>query len=380
VTERPTYTACLTPPGTAAIATIAVRGPQALNVVQQLFRSTSQSLPTGAGRFLLGKFGDEATDDVVLIIKQMEPIPWLELHCHGGQQVIRMLLETLERHGTQICSWQELERRTTERPLAAEARVLLAEARTVRTAAILLDQLHGACERAVEEIIAELDKGDAVSAVGRLEALARHSGVGRHLTRPWKVVVAGAPNVGKSSLVNALAGYQRSIVSPIPGTTRDVVGVSIAIDGWPIELTDTAGLREQVGGLEEQGMRLAEEAIASADLSLWVLDGANAGERPSEADHKTQLVLNKADLPAAWDWDQVPAAIRVSARTGIGMDDLCQAISRRLVPEAPPAGAAVPFTAALGDHLDAACRRAREGKPVEARALLEISLRSPPTD
>jgi tRNA modification GTPase len=378
VTERPTYAACLTPPGTAAIATIAVRGPQALTVVQQLFRSTSQSLPAGAGRFLLGKFGDEASDDVVLTIKQTEPAPWLELHCHGGQQVIRMLLETLERHGVRICSWQELERRTTQRPLVAEAHISLAEARTVRAAAILLDQLDGAFERAVEEIIAELDKGDAASAVQRLEQLIRHSGVGRHLTRPWKVVVAGAPNVGKSSLVNALAGYQRSIVSPIPGTTRDVVGVAIAIDGWPIELIDTAGLREQVGGLEEQGMWLAAEAVAAADLTLWVLDGADPGGTgglgPLEG--PVLLLINKIDRAAAWNWDTLPHALRVSAQTGARLDRLCEAIGRALVPEPPSAGVAVPFTAALGDHLDAVCRLSRAGKPVEARSLL---LRGPPT-
>ena len=117
----------------------------------------------------------------------------------------------------------------------------------------------------------------------------------------------------------------------------------------------------------------------NADLSLWVLDGANAGERPIQADGKTQLVLNKIDLPAAWYWNDVPAAVRVSARTGSGLDDLCQAITRRLVPEAPPAGAAVPFTAALSDQLDVACRLAGGGKPAEARSELETLLRSPLT-
>jgi tRNA modification GTPase len=155
-----------------------------------------------------------------------------------------------------------------------------------------------------------------------------------------------------------------------------VVGVSIAIDGWPIELIDTAGLREQAEGLEEQGVRLAEEAIAHADLCLWVLDGASARVGPAEADGKTELVINKIDLPAAWDWDKAPAAVRVSARTGAGLDQLCQAVSRRLVPEVPSTGVAVPFTGALGDLLGAAYRLARDGKPVEARSLLQTSVSS----
>ena len=87
------------------------------------------------------------------------------------------------------------------------------------------------------------------------------------------MVVAGAPNVGKSSLVNALAGFQRSVVSEIAGTTRDVVSVQLAFDGWPVELTDTAGLRE-AEGLEAEGVARANRALAEADLVLWVWIGA----------------------------------------------------------------------------------------------------------
>src|SRR5262249_45570791 len=162
--------------------------------------------------------------------------------------------------------------------------------------------------------------------------LARQVRLGRHLTAPWKVVVAGAPNVGKSSLVNALAGYQRSIVSPIPGTTRDVVTTSIAIDGWPIDLIDTGSLSEQAEELEQQGIRLAESAVAEADLCLMVLDGAanelssaTGGLRPPLAQNM-QLVINKIDLPPGWDWNQELEAVRVSALTEAGLGELCDCI------------------------------------------------------
>ena len=178
--------------------------------------------------------------------------------------------------------------------------------------------------------------------------------LGRRLTTPWRVAVAGPPNVGKSSLVNALAGYQRSIVAPTPGTTRDVATTRLAIDGWPVELADTAGVRDATDMLEMQGVRMAREATAAADLCLWVLDASAQPVWP-ELQGAVQLVVNKIDLPAAWAPDEAAGAVRVSARTGRGMADLCAALSRRLVPDPPPAGSAVPFTAALaGGVLDGA--------------------------
>src|SRR5262249_15997807 len=156
--------------------------------------------------------------------------------------------------------------------LQVKASAALARATTVRTASILLDQMHGAFDAAVSAILAALDgEGPPSSAAQMLAELADRVPLGRHLTAPWRVVIAGAPNVGKSRLVKALAGYQRSVVSPTPGTTRDVVTVRLAI-GWPIELADTAGLRDESDALEGQGIELARSRLAEADLCLWVLD------------------------------------------------------------------------------------------------------------
>src|SRR4029453_3197945 len=96
---------------------------------------------------------------------------------------------------------------------------------------------------AVRQVVAEITREDWSDAVELLGAVLEFAELGQHLTAPWRVVLAGPPNVGKSSLINALAGYQRTIVSHVPGTTRDVVTTTTAIDGWPVELADTAGLR-----------------------------------------------------------------------------------------------------------------------------------------
>ncbi len=180
------------------------------------------------------------------------------------------------------------------------------------------------------------------------------------------MAVAGPPNVGKSSLVNALAGYQRCIVTPTPGATRDVVTTRLAIDGWPVELADTAGVRDATDALETQGMRMARETTAAADLCLWILDASAAPVWP-EFQGAVQLVVNKIDRPAAWDPNEATGAVRVSALTGAGLAELCAALSRRLVPDPPPAGAAVPFTPALGKGVLTAQEFLRVGPVDEAR-------------
>jgi tRNA modification GTPase len=371
--QEPTLIACLTPAGQGALATLALRGPQAWTAARQLFRLRSgaelPALPE-VGRFWLGRLGEEVADEVVLAVKRVEPVPWLELHSHGGREVVRFLLELFQARGLEPCSWQDFLRRTTEDGLRATAANALTQAPTTRTAAVLLDQHQGALARALERILAALDRGDAEAAAASLAGLARHAPLGRHLTTPWRVVVAGAPNVGKSSLVNALAGYQRSVVAATPGTTRDVVTTRLAVDGWPVELADTAGLRSGAGSLEEQGILRARATAAAADLCLWVLDASVAPTWPDVDARAVRLVVNKTDLPPAWDLRQAEAAVHVSARTGAGLADLCSALGCWLVPDPPDPGAAVPFTPALGEVIEGAQRHLAAGRHAEARRAL----------
>jgi tRNA modification GTPase len=332
--QAPTLAACLTPPGRGAIATLAVRGPRAWEFVRELFRPLTPSRPPlperpELGRIWLGRLGDELADEVVLTLTRSRPVPWVEIHCHGGPEVVRLLLEAFASRGMEICSWQELELRTAEDPVRAVATAELARAPTVRTAAILLDQYHGAFDRALRTAQVALEQNDITEGGRLLEQLAR------------------------------------SIVSATPGTTRDVVTTLIAVDGWPIELADTAGLRAAAGSLEEQGIELARSAAAAAALCLWVLDASAAPAWPNFSGFKLRYVVNKTDLPAAWDLGQAEA-VQVSAKSGAGLTELCQYLANWLVPELPPPGAAVPFTMALCDAVEEAYCALAAGQRDEA--------------
>ena len=231
-------------------------------------------------------------------------------------------------------------------PIAAAALAALADARTERTAAILLDQYHGALRRAMDEIRQDIDRGNDASARQRIDALLARARLGEHLTRPWSVVLAGRANVGKSSLMNALAGYGRAIVHHSPGTTRDAVAFATAIDGWPVELCDTAGLRAAGDAVERAGIERARERLAQADLVVLVADRSVPWSAEDQALVEqwpaSVLVHNKCDLPAA-PGDR-PAGLSTSALGGEGIDVLLETIGRRLVPDPPPPGAAVPFS------------------------------------
>jgi tRNA modification GTPase len=240
-----------------------------------------------------------------------------------------------------------------------------------------LDQYHGALGRAFQAIRSAWGRGDTEEAGRLLECLRRQAKVGRHLVAPWRVVVAGAANVGKSSLVNALAGFQRSVVAATPGTTRDVVTTLIAVDGWPVELADTAGWRETGLTLEEQGIGLARAAASRADLCLWILDASAEPVWPNLPLDRLRLIINKVDLPPAWELDRAPEAIQVSALTGAGLLELCQAMSLWLVPESPPPGTAVPFTLRLCDGVEEAWSQHCAGRWLDAERTLEAVCREP---
>jgi tRNA modification GTPase len=193
-----------------------------------------------------------------------------------------------------------------------------------------------------------------------LDAILNYVVLGLHLTQPWKVVIAGPPNVGKSSLINALLGYERAIVFDQPGTTRDVVTAHTALDGWPIQLADTAGLRASDDELESAGVERAIAQAAAADCLLLVFDASatwtDENDRIIEKWPEALVVHNKCDLatPAV-------AGLRVCALKGDGIAALIQAIVAQVAPAVPRPGEAVPFSAGQVEMLQTASEHLRQG-------------------
>jgi tRNA modification GTPase len=338
----------LTPPGRGAVATLLVEGPGAAEAVEALFRAIGGQ-PLGSlpqDRLLLGHIGGERGEEVVLRRRSPQSI---ELHCHGGLAAVDMVQRLLAEQGCRPSTWQEWAAQTLADPIQLDALLALAEARTARTAAILLDQYHGSLRRAIEGIRQSLAAGDVPGAREGVEKLLRRANLGRHLTRPWQVVLTGPPNAGKSSLMNALVGYQRAIVDPLAGTTRDVVSATTALDGWPVEFSDTAGVRPSDIPLERGGILLAEAKVSSADLVVLVFDASQAAfseagiPAPLERRPDVLVVYNKRDLVADADPRSYPGLL-TSALTGEGIGELARNIAAGLVPDAPNPGEAVLFT------------------------------------
>ncbi len=290
------------------------------------------------------------------------------------------ILDDLRRVGVRIVdpsAW--LDQDSGQRQLITEAEQVLAHCRTPRTAAVAADQVRGAMLHWAQAEIVRLDtpsdetvmKDQAAAERARLQAFHRRcetllqdAEFGVHLTEPFHVVLAGRPNVGKSSLINALLGYERSITYDQPGTTRDLLHAETVLDGIPIRLTDTAGLRDSREPIESQGVSRARGLLADADLLVWVQDVKldDGGKRlpddrafPVEwsASDRQLWVLNKCDrLPpggggapksaeASCTFDR---QLAVSATTGVGIQTMQQAIVALLVPRFPPPRSAVPIT------------------------------------
>ena len=314
-------------------------------------------------RITLGRWGADPGEEVVVCRRGQETT---EIHCHGGDAAIRRILADLDHAGCQIVSAQQLDREQTGL-FAAECREALANASTLRTANILLEQCSGILQSAIEVLRGPVS--GAQSATGQrlrqIDALLDWADFGRRLTQCSKVVILGRPNVGKSSLLNALVGFTRAIVFDEPGTTRDVVTAATAFEGWPMSLVDTAGIRNTDCQLESAGIALAQQEAAAADCRLIVIDS----NQPATSDDSELIaawpgalvVANKTDLPDVWG-DRIPVlALRVSSLTRAGIEGLSHRIVESAIPRVPTPGTAIPITERQANLL----RRARQALLVE---------------
>jgi tRNA modification GTPase len=383
--KRPLAT-LLTATGRGAIAVVRVSGPGSIRLVDAVFRlNRGESLAqTAPGRIRLGHIGTGRGDEVVAVVAD-ERVETVELQCHGGPAPVEMVMRALEQAGAERSNPASLVESCAGDSIAAAASLDLCQAPTLQTAQILLEQAEGALRREIVGVIGRIDGNESLApALHCLDDLIARSAIGLRLLTGWRVVITGRPNVGKSRLLNALAGFTRAIVDPTPGTTRDVVTLGIALEGWPIELADTAGLRRTCDPIEAEGIARSQREQSEADLNLLVLDRSKAlqpmdRELVSSA-NRAIFVANKSDLPASWQPDELSAQSRslviVSAERGDGIPDLCAEIVRSLVPNPPGPGAAVPFRPR---HLEA-LKRARQslsgGDKPTAKTVLDSLIQS----
>ena len=278
-----------------------------------------------------------------------------EIHCHGGCVAGAAIVDDLVGAGADYRTWQDWVVQRGTSALCVEAHRALVSALTERVALCLLDQYHGALATAVASVVDSLARGELSLAAHALHQLLQSSELGLRLTTPRRVVITGPPNVGKSCLINAIVGYQRALVHEQAGTTRDLLIAMTAIDGWPVELIDTAGIHESQDAIEREGMRQAMAASQAADLVIVVRDlsapQTDAWLPPWPAP-TTVIIGNKCDLLAPIE----PAGQKiapsgagktdlwVSAKTGEGLERLMSAIVTRFVPHPPRSGDAIVFT------------------------------------
>jgi tRNA modification GTPase len=280
-------------------------------------------------------------EDVMLV--QTDPTQ-VEIHCHGGESAVQSIVQTLEQHGFGVLETPQVYQLFHGNRWKTEFAQAAADAFTERAAELILRQYLQADDCLLE--LTQLIRVDSSAARERLSQSVRWSEFGLQLSRNWSVVFCGKPNVGKSSLLNTVVGFSRAIVHQTAGTTRDVVSQRTAIDGWPVEIKDTAGLRVADNLIERKGVELAQSEMEKADLVVIVLDATEVSKTNWEelpVGDRALVVVNKVDLLDGPESIECPAeTIPTSAINGHGVEDLLQAISTRLVPELPPDGVLVP--------------------------------------
>jgi tRNA modification GTPase len=364
-----TIAALATAAGASAIAVVRISGPDARAIVERVIGIIPA--PRAAElRVLTDRAGEEIDRGLVLYF----PAPHsytgedlIELQCHGSPVVVSWLLETLYHHGARAALPGELTQRaflndkldlaqaeavadliTAGSRLAAQAALRSLAGEFSRRAASVqqkLTELRVLCEAWLDFPEDDIDAGRDAELAARaaaleteLSALEKQAAQGVVLHDGLRLAIAGQPNVGKSSLLNQLAGYDAAIVTDVPGTTRDTIRERLSLEGIPLEIVDTAGLRATQDPVEREGVRRARRAIDVADHVLWVADireGLNdaltgaAAELPPEAPYT--IVLNKTDLVGATGPPRTTGAtpvLEISALTGEGIRELVHHLKR----------------------------------------------------
>lgn len=353
-----TIAAVATPPGRGAVSIVRVSGPE----VPEIATGVLGRLPRARHATFLSFLGEDGVIDQGVALYFPAPRSFtgehvLELHGHGGPVVTDLVLARVLSLGARIAEAGEFSRRAflnDKLDLAqAEAIADLIDSGSSQAARAAIRSLRGEFSKKVQELAVALigvrmyieaaidfpeeeidflsDGAVAVRVTAILQAfdeLDRAIGQGCLLQEGMTIVIAGRPNAGKSSLLNRLAGYEAAIVTDIPGTTRDVVRERIDLDGLPLHVLDTAGLRAEGDVVEREGMRRTRAAMARADRVLLVIDASDvdySGVEDLPEGVPVTVVRNKIDLtaeaPGLRKGDD-PPTLGVSAKTGAGLDAL----------------------------------------------------------
>lgn len=358
-----TIAAISTAAGEGAIALVRVSGPEAISVANRIFRGKQRPSDFQSHVQHFGEVVEDARMiDQVMLSVHRAPHSYtgedlVEVSCHGGVLVTAQVLETCLRAGARAARAGEF----TERAFLngkmdltqAEAVIDVIRARTDLALRSATEQLQGRLGAAISEIRDELvqllahieaaidfpdediapdrderlrSRLDKVRA--KIAALLASAERGRLIREGARVVIYGATNAGKSSLLNRLLGYERAIVSPIAGTTRDTIEEVINLRGVALRLLDTAGLRDSSDELEQAGMARTEQSLQAADLTLHVVD--RSAPKPADFNRVRPagaeiLLLNKSDLPEHPDWSSSDA-LRISCTSEEGLTGLEEAL------------------------------------------------------
>ncbi len=380
--QQPITTALLTGVGRSAIAVIGVAGQNVAETILNCFEPATKTpfvagairYGTWCGRTSRTSIPDDSkkrkspietpsgavietavvdAGESVVVVQVRDDL--FEIHCHGGTAATTRVLEDLQSIGANVVAATSKQWEPAEPTLIREAKTVLSQCLTAKTAAIAMDQVRGAIhDWCLQSLSADISIKDIRQQAQKSLSFADFTA---RLGDRFHVVLAGHPNVGKSSLVNAMVGYDRSITMDVAGTTRDVLHADTVINGIPIRLSDTAGMRSGAGEIEQQGIDRAQQATATADLVVWVTQPQtqqqtqpteNEQAGPPEQVKPGLFVLNKADLLS----QPTDVTLQTVATTGQGVDALMQAIADSLVEQFPPPGQAVPVNARQRDCLE----------------------------
>ena len=373
-----TIAAISTPPGAGGIGIIRISGSAALPILTRIFTPANPPCPLDSHRFYYGTVTDPREAkllDEVLVVYMQSPKTYtredvVEIHCHGGFLVLQSVLELILAEGAQLAEPGEFTKRAFLNGridlTRAEAVIDVLSARTRKGVDLALEQMSGSLYTQVDrmrtslvEIRALLETaidfpeeeieiadhqalGDKLreEVLSPLERLIAQADSGRIVREGVSIVIIGRPNVGKSSLLNTLLQEERALVTSVPGTTRDTIEEYIDINGVPVRIIDTAGIREDGEEVEQLGIKRARESLNRADLVLFLVDGSvpidDADVSLFETvNHKPLLtVINKCDLSQRLDRQAHPQivseAVEISAREQTGLDHLKQQIFQRI--------------------------------------------------